>query len=37
MRLLVLRIFNDPAFGIQTQIDRSLYPEPPQQQLNLGV
>ena len=33
-RMLVQRIFNDPAFGLQTRVDMILYPKPPYQPLS---
>jgi HPt (histidine-containing phosphotransfer) domain-containing protein len=35
-RLLVQRIFGDPAFGIQAKVDNILCPEPPQPPLSLS-
>lgn len=35
-RLLIQRIFNDPAFGIQSRVDAVLCPKPPLPQLNLS-
>lgn len=35
-RLLIQRIFNDPAFGIQARVDSILVPQPPRPQLPLA-
>jgi len=35
-RLLIQRIFNDPAFGIQARVDSILIPQPPRPQLPLS-
>ncbi len=35
-RILIQRIFTDPAFGIQTLVDNILSPAPPKPQLNLS-
>ena len=35
-RLLIQRIFNDPAFGIQAKIESILVPQPPRPQLPLA-
>jgi hypothetical protein len=36
MRLLIQRIFNDPAFGVQAHIEHALYPPAPHPRLQLG-